>query len=234
MLLRELPTELQPRNRITYAGPNALSATELLAIILGSGRPGANAIRLAEELITKYGGLNNLARVSPKELAQHPGIGPAKAAQIVAAYELGRRMSVPGLTALEEGAFVVRSPETLAYHVMVEMMNLEQEELRVALFNVKQVLIKIITLYRGNTSSAQVRVGEVFRDAIRLNASGIILIHNHPSNDPTPSPEDVYVTQSIHDTGEMLDIKLIDHIIIGRNCFVSMKERGLGFDYRPR
>jgi DNA repair protein RadC len=229
MLLRELPTELRPRERLTYAGPSALSNTELLAITLGSGRQGVNAIRLAEELLAKYDGLTNLARVSPEELAQHAGIGPAKAAQIVAAYELGRRMSVPGLTAMNEAALVIRSPQDLAYHVMADMANLEQEELRVALFNVRQVLIKIVALYRGNIGTAVVRVGEIFRDAVRLNASSIILIHNHPSGDPTPSPEDVRVTEQVVEAGNLFDIQLMDHLIIGRNRFVSLKERGLGF-----
>lgn len=229
MLLRELPTELRPRERLTYAGPSALSNTELLAITLGSGRQGVNAIRLAEELLAKYDGLTNLARVSPEELAQHAGIGPAKAAQIVAAYELGRRMSVPGLTAMNEAALVIRSPQDLAYHVMADMANLEQEELRVALFNVRQVLIKIVALYRGNIGTAVVRVGEIFRDAVRLNASNIILIHNHPSGDPTPSPEDVRVTEQVVEAGNLFDIQLMDHLIIGRNRFVSLKERGLGF-----
>lgn len=226
-VLRDLPVDLQPRARMTYAGAGALNNSELLAITIGAGRPGANALDVAQELITDAGSLLNLGHRSLEELARHPGIGPAKAAQIKAAFELGTRLASGFLN--QPDPPTIRCPADAANLVMLEMMQLEQEEFRVAVLNTQNTLIRIITLYKGNLNTAVVRIGEVFRDAIRLNAAGIIVLHNHPSGDPTPSPEDVRITEQIVEAGRLLDIEVFDHVIIGRNRYVSLKERGLGF-----
>ena len=223
--IRELPDELRPVTRMAYAGPAALSDSETLSIILGSGRKGANAVRLAETVLVRFGGLAGIAQASDEELRAVAGIGPTKTAQMRAALEIGKRLMISRMA----DTITVRGPADVANLLMLEMSLLEQEELRVLVLNTKNALIKMVTVYKGSLNTAVMRVGEVFRDAIRANAASIIVVHNHPSGDPTPSPEDVRVTSMMSDAGRMLDIAVLDHIILGRNRYVSLKERNLGF-----
>ena len=224
-MIRDLPIDLRPRERMAYAGPGALSTTELLAIILRMGGRGENVIRMSERLLTKFGGLAGLAQASHDELCLEKGIGEAKATQIKAALELGKRLLA---TAPHERP-QVRSPADVANLLMLEMGLLEQEHLRTVLLDTKNVVQRVVNVYSGNLNTAVVRVGEVFREAIRSNCASIIVVHNHPSGDPTPSPEDVRVTEQIVEAGRLLDIDVLDHLVIGRNRYVSLKERGLGF-----
>jgi DNA repair protein RadC len=180
---------------------------------------------MAERLLVDFGGLTGLAQASFEELCGARGMGEAKATQIKAALELGRRL----LAAAPQERLQVRNPADVANLLMMEMGLLEQEHLRAVLLDTKNFVIRIATVYAGSLNSAVVRVGEVFREAIRANAAAIILAHNHPSGDPTPSPEDVRVTQMVVEAGVLLDISVLDHLIIGRNRYVSLKERGLGF-----
>jgi DNA repair protein RadC len=180
---------------------------------------------MAERLLSQFGGLAGLAQASHDELCQVHGIGEAKATQIKAALELGRRLLA---TAPHERP-QVRSPADVANLLMLEMSLLEQEHLRAVLLDTKNVVIRVINVYAGNLNTAVVRVGEVFREAIRANCASIIVVHNHPSGDPTPSPEDVRVTEQLVEAGRLLDIDVLDHLVIGRNRYVSLKERGLGF-----
>jgi DNA repair protein RadC len=223
--IKELPEDLRPRERLAYAGAPALSTAELLAIILRTGGQGENVIRMAERLLTSFGGLAGLAQASYEELCQAHGLGPAKVTQIKAALELGRRL----LLAAPQERAQIRSPADVANLLMLEMGLLEQEHMRTVLLNTKNQVIRISTVYTGSLNTAVVRIGEVFREAIRANCAGIIAVHNHPSGDPTPSPEDVRVTKMLVDAGKLLDIDVLDHLIIGRNRYVSLKERGLGF-----
>lgn len=224
--LRELPSDLRPRVRLISAGAQVLSNADLIATLIGSGRPGENAVRLAERMLVDHGGLAGLAYLSVDELCSIPGIGPSKAATIKAAIELSIRIAcLPPYS----GTLTLRTPSDTAHLLMPEMSLLEQEELRILLLDTKNHLKRVVTLYKGSLNTAIVRIGEVFRDAIRTNSDGIILAHNHPSGDPLPSPEDVRCTQEIYNAGKFLDILVLDHIIIGRNCFYSLKERGLGF-----
>lgn len=223
--IRELPLDLRPRERLAYAGAGALSTAELLAIILRVGGKGENVIRMAERLLTRFGGISGLAQAGFDELCHEHGMGAAKATQIKAALELGRRLMA---TAPEERT-QVRSPGDVANVVMSEMGLLEQEQLRVVLLDTKNRILRVVTVYSGSLNSAVVRIGEVFREAIRANCAAIIVVHNHPSGDPTPSPEDVRVTEMLVEAGTLLDIELLDHVVIGRNRYVSLKERGLGF-----
>lgn len=223
--IQELPETLRPRERMAYAGPGALSTSELLAIVLRVGGRGENAIRMAERLLIHFGGLAGLARASQDELCQIHNIGPAKAAEIQAAMELGKRLKA---TAPDEKP-LVRTPADVANLLMLEMSLLEQEHLRTVLLDTKNRITRIVTLYIGNLSSAVVRISEVFRDPVRSNCASIVLVHNHPSGDPSPSPEDVAITKLIVEAGHLLNIEVLDHLIIGRNRFVSLKERGLGF-----
>jgi DNA repair protein RadC len=225
LMIRDLPADLRPRERLIFAGPGALSNAELLAIILRVGGRGENVVRMAERLLSHFGGVAGLAQASFDELRAAHGMGEAKAAQVKAALELGKRM----LLASPQERPQVRSPTDVANLLMMEMGLLEQEQLRVVLLDTKNFVTKVHTVYSGSLNTAVIRVGEVFREAIRANCAALILAHNHPSGDPTPSPEDVRVTEAMVEAGALLDIRVLDHLIIGRNRFVSLKERGLGF-----
>jgi len=224
--IADLPMADRPRERLLRYGSSALSTAELLAIILRVGGVGQNAVRLGEAVLARFEGLPGLAQAGVAELTQIKGVGAAKVAQIKAALELGRRL----LIASPEERPQVRSPADAANLLMLEMGALEQEHLRVILLDTRNRVLTITTVYMGSLNTSMVRVGELFREAVRRNAAAIILAHNHPSGDPSPSPEDVTVTRQVVKAGRMLDIDVLDHIVIGRGRFVSLKERGLGFD----
>lgn len=223
--IKELPSGERPRERLESYGPGALSTAELLAIVLRTGVGGQNAIALATSLLARFHGLAGLARASLAELRQEKGLGLAKACQLKAALELGRRL----LIASPDDRPQVRSPADAANLVLLEMAFLDQEHLRVILLDSRNYVANIASIYVGNVSTAVVRVSEVFREAVRSNSPQLIVVHNHPSGDPTPSPEDVRVTEQIVAAGKLLDVEVLDHLIIGRQRFVSLKERGLGF-----
>ncbi len=223
--LRELPEAERPRERLALRGAGGLSSAELIAIVWGTGARGMSAVDLAEEAVARHDGLTGLARASDAELAAIPGIGPVRAAQLSAAFELGRRLLADWPT----GRWTIRAPRDVADRLILQMGRLEREELRVVLLNTKNVVLRVATVYQGNVSSSLVRVGELYRDAVRLNASGLILVHNHPSGDPTPSPDDLHLTAEALAAGRLLDIELLDHLVIGHDAFVSLRERGVAF-----
>ncbi len=220
MIVREMPDELKPEQRALYAGFGALSNYELLQLVYSF-----KTMDSAVELINRAESLSGLFQLSLEEMQQVPGVGPKAALAIKAALELGRRAMV----AMPADQITVRSPADVANLLMLEMMLLDHEELRVVLLDTKNKVVAITTVYSGNLNTAVVRVAEVFREAIRRNCASIIVTHNHPSGDPTPSPEDVRVTEMLVEAGTLLDIAVLDHLVIGRNRFVSLKERGLGF-----
>lgn len=215
----------RPRERLASLGAPALTNAELIAILLRVGVPGENAVEVGQRLLNKLGGLSGLHRAPLSELTGQHGIGEAKAAQIKAAIELGRRLT---LESPEERASI-NSPADAAALVQYEMSALEQEHLRVLLLDRRNRVLEIVEVYKGSVNSSQVRVGELFKDAVRANASAIIVVHNHPSGDPTPSPDDVAVTRAIVQAGKLLDVEILDHLVIGQGRWVSLKERGLGF-----
>lgn len=223
--ITDLAEAERPRERLARLGPQSLSNSELLAILLRTGVRGENAVQVGQRLLQQSGGLAGLHRADFQEVCAQHGIGPAKAAQIKAAIELGNRLR---LEAPDERP-AVHSPADAAVLVQYEMSALEQEELRVLLLDIRNRVLGSETVYRGSISSSQVRVGELFRAAIRRNAASIIVIHNHPSGDPTPSPDDVAITRAMVQAGKLLDIEVLDHIVIGQGRFVSLKDRGLGF-----
>ena len=223
--IKDMPVGERPRERLQHYGAGALSPAELIAILLRSGVAGESVLHLAERLLARYGGLTGLAQASFAELCQEKGIGPAKVTQIKAALELGRRL----LVASPQERPQVRSPADAANLLMLEMSLLAQEQMRVILLDSKNRVLAIPTIYQGSLNTSLVRVGELFREAIRQNCAAIIVVHNHPSGDPTPSPEDVLVTKQIVEAGKLLDIEVLDHLVIGRQRYVSLKERGLGF-----
>lgn len=215
----------RPRERLASLGPQALTNAELIAILLRVGVPGENAVEVGQRLLQKFGGLRGLHRAPLNELTDQHGIGEAKAAQIKAAIELGRRLTLES----PDERPAINSPADAASLVMYEMSALEQEHLRVILLDRRNRVLETLEVYKGSVNSSQVRVGELFKDAIRTNASAIIVVHNHPSGDPTPSPDDVAVTRAIVQAGKLLDVDVIDHLVIGQGKWVSLKERGLGF-----
>jgi len=223
--ITDLHAAERPRERLAIHGAQALSNAELLAILLRVGIQGENAVQMGQRLLHDLGGLPGLHRASFDEVCQQKGIGPAKAAQIKAAIELGRRLAAS--QPLERP--LIQKPGDAAALVQYEMSALEQEELRVILLNTRNRVLDIRTVYRGSLNSSHIRIGELFRDAVRRNAAAIIVVHNHPSGDPAPSPDDVAVTRAIRHAGKLLDITVLDHLVIGRGRFVSLKERGLGF-----
>ena len=226
--IRELPAAERPRERLALRGPGGLTAAELIALLWGSGTRGVSAVELATEALARHDGLAGLARASEVELAALPGVGTARAAQLTAAIELGRRLLADWPT----GRWTIRSPTDVADRLVLQMGRLEREELRAVLLNTKNVVLRVVTVYQGNVNSSLVRVGELFRDAVRVNATGIILVHNHPSGDPTPSPDDLHLTAEALAAGRMLDIDLLDHLVIGHDAYVSLRDRGVLFD-RP-
>ncbi|MCA9951776.1 MAG: DNA repair protein RadC [Anaerolineales bacterium] len=225
-MIRDLALEDRPRERLATVGEKSLSTAELLAIILRVGRGGESAVRLSERLLVRFNGLSGLERTSVGELTTISGIGPAKAVQIRAALELGRRMVV----STPESRPKVTSPQDAANLLMSEMMFLEQEHLRLILLNTRNEVLRTPTIYVGSLNTSVIRIGEIFRAAIRENAAALIVAHNHPSGDPAPSPEDIRVTRQMVSAGKLVDIEVLDHVIIGRQKFVSLKERRLGFD----
>jgi DNA repair protein RadC len=227
--VRDLPAAERPRERLARRGPAGLSAAELIAVIWGTGARGRSVVDLAEEALARHASVSGLARASDAELAAIPGVGGAKAARLAAAFELGRR----SVSDWPEGSWVIRSPRDVADRLMVEMGRLEREELRVLALNAKNVVRRTSTCYAGNVSASLVRVGELFRDAVRLDASGVVLVHNHPSGDPTPSPDDLHLTAEAIAAGRLLDIDVLDHVVIGHDAWVSLRDRGVSFD-RPR
>ena len=218
--LRELPPTERPRERLQLRGAAGLTAAELIALLWGSGTPGRSAIDVATDAIARFDGLSGLARASSLELEAIPGIGTARSSQLQAAFELGRRL----LADWPAGRWSIRSPRDVADRLVLQMGRLEREELRVVILNTKNAVLRVVTAYQGNVSASLVRVGELFRDAVRLDAAGIILVHNHPSGDPTPSPDDVTLTHRMINAGRVVGIDVIDHLIIGDARYFSLRE----------
>jgi DNA repair protein RadC len=223
--ITDLAADERPRERLVRYGPSVLANSELLAMLLRVGVEGENVVQLAERLLKNFGGLPGLHRASMDEIIAIHGMGPAKAAQLKAALEIGERLR----RATPDEKPVIHSPQDAAELVQHELSALEQEELRVILLDTRNRVQGIETVYRGSLNSSQVRVGELFKAAIRKNAAAVIIAHNHPSGDPTPSPDDVAVTRAFTQAGKLLDVEVLDHLVIGMNRWVSLKERGLGF-----
>jgi DNA repair protein RadC len=226
--IRELPAEDRPRERLAVRGAAGLSNAELVALVWGTGSGGRSALDLAVEALSEHDGLAGLAAASSIELEAMPGVGVARAARLAAAFELGRRL----LADWPSGRLSIRGPGDLGHRLTLQMGRLEREELRVVLLNTKNMVLAVETVYQGNVSASLVRVGELFRDAVRQHAAGVILVHNHPSGDPTPSPDDLHLTAEAVAAGRLLDVSVLDHLIIGHDAYASLRDRGIPFD-RP-
>ncbi len=223
--IQKLPPEVRPRERLLAEGPEALGVRELVAVLLRSGVPGASSLHLADELLLRFGGLRGLARARPEELSALPGVGPAKAATLLAAFELARRLQGPDPASRP----VIRSAQDAADVLAARMLHRDQEHFWVLLLNSRHEVVGVVETSRGGLNAASVEPREVFREAVRRCAYAVILAHNHPSGNPEPSPDDVRVTQTLRDAGALLGIRVLDHLVVGDGRFVSLRERGLGF-----
>ncbi|HET9110762.1 MAG TPA: DNA repair protein RadC [Ktedonobacterales bacterium] len=225
LTVREMPNDERPRERLERYGASTLQTSELLAIILRTGLPGENVVDLSMRLLRDFGGLAGLVAADLSDLCQAHGLGLAKAAQLKAALEIANRLAALG----PEQRPQITQPGDVARLLMLEMAYLAQEQLRVVCLDTKNHVVAQQTVYQGTINSSAVRAAEVFRPAITRACLSVVVVHNHPSGDPTPSPEDIRTTEQLRKAGELLDIELLDHIVIGRHQFVSLKERGLGF-----
>jgi DNA repair protein RadC len=223
MTLDGWPESERPRERLYWNGPDALADTELLALQLGSGCRGRSAIDVAREVLGTYGSLADVAAREAAELARVPGVGRAKAARLAAAFELTRR-----LRARTPGTRVVLSSPAEVYAAFAPLMeDLRHEVFRVALLDAQNALLRDRVVSEGTLSASLVHAREVFKPAILESAASVILLHNHPSGDPTPSREDVRLTRQLVECGRLLELPVRDHVIIGRGRFASLAERGI-------
>jgi DNA repair protein RadC len=223
--IRDLEISERPRERLAQLGPQALSAAELIAILIRVGVQGENAVQVGQRLLKDYGGIRGLHRADFNMLLAEHGLGEAKASTLQAAIELGRRLALES----PEERPSINKPADAAALVQFEMQALEKEHLRVMLLDTRNQVIEIREIYRGSLNTSVVRVPEVFTPAVRINAASVLVVHNHPSGDPTPSPEDVAITKRLVEAGKLLEIEVLDHIIIGHGRYASLKERGMGF-----
>ncbi|WP_411343514.1 RadC family protein [Paenibacillus sp. WLX1005] len=222
-LLRDIPHEDRPRERMMNYGAEALSHAELLAILLRTGTRDESAIHLATRILKQVGNIRQLVDLSIEELTEIRGIGTAKAIQIKAGIELGRRIT---RTSRDE-AIAIRSPKDAADLLMEQMRYLQKEHFVCLFLNTKNQIISQETLSMGSLNASIVHPREVFRAAIKCSSASVICAHNHPSGDPTPSPEDISLTRRLVEAGHLIGIEVLDHVVIGDTRFVSLKEQGL-------
>jgi DNA repair protein RadC len=221
MLLRDIPEEERPRERMLQYGANHLSNVELIALLLRTGSIGESVMLLAQRVLASVNGLKGFTGASLQQLTQMKGVGPAKAIQLLAGIELGRRVA----RILPEERYAVHSPYDAVQLVMDEL-RFEQQELFVCLFlNTKYRMIEKKCIFKGSLNASIVHPREIFHEAIKRSAAAVICVHNHPSGDPTPSPEDLQVTERLFAAGEIMGIDLLDHLIVGERSCYSMKEK---------
>ncbi|WBX82276.1 DNA repair protein RadC [Virgibacillus salarius] len=221
-MIKNVPKDDRPRERLIKSGSSHLSNAEILAIILGSGTRQESVLALSNRLLMHFEGLKLLSDATIEELIAIRGIGTAKAVLILAAVELGKRMHIYR----SDERHVIRSPEDGAEYVMEEMRGLNQEHFVTLFLNTKNQIIHKQTIFIGSLNASIVHPREVFREAVKRSAASIIVVHNHPSGDPTPSQEDIHVTRRLVECGKMIGIELIDHLVIGDRKYVSLKEKG--------
>ncbi|TFB24936.1 JAB domain-containing protein [Filobacillus milosensis] len=222
IFIKDVPKDDRPRERLIQAGPQALSNQELIAILMGSGTKGTSALSLATRVLVHFEGLSLLKGATINELTMIKGIGEAKAVSIMAAIELGKR-----LHSFKVGdRFTIRSPEDGANFLMEEMRDLKQEHFVALYLDTKNQVIHRQTIFIGSLNSSIVHPREVFKEAIKRSAASVICAHNHPSGDPAPSNEDIHVTKRLSESGKVIGIELLDHLVIGDQKFISLKEKG--------
>lgn len=221
--LRDLPREERPRERLMQYGASSLSHAELLAILLRTGTRRESAVHMAQRMLRQIGGLRNLVDISIEEMTEIKGMGLAKAIQLKAGIELGRRLAQSRLNE----TITIRKPQDAADLLSEQMRYLQKEHFVCLFLNTKNHLISQETLSMGSLNASIVHPREIFRAAIKCSSASVICAHNHPSGDPTPSAEDIGLTRRLVEAGEIIGIDVLDHLIIGDGSFISLKEQGL-------
>jgi DNA repair protein RadC len=222
LVIRDLPASERPRERLEQYGPESLSTAELLAIVLRVGSRGESAVRLAERLLSEFGGLAGIARARIPQLSSLPGVGLAKAAQLKAAFELGKRLA----TSIDGPKAVVGGASDAAALVMEDLRHRQQECLAAIFLDTRNQVICVRILTVGTLTGSPAHPREVFREALAQGCASLIVCHNHPSGDPTPSKDDIALTARLVQAGELMGVPLVDHIVIGGGRYVSLKEAG--------
>jgi DNA repair protein RadC len=217
--IREWPESLRPRERLAARGADALTDAEVLAILIGSGRRGRSAVAMAQSVLETAHGMRGLVQLDHTQL-RRLGVGPATAIKVAAAREFARRTVVAGVG---DGA-ILDSPEAAARALQGEFAHLDREVVKVALLSRKHRLLSVVTAYEGNVAGASVRIGELFTEAVRRNAPAIVIGHNHPSGDPTPSADDLRTTRDAVAAGRLLGIDVVDHLVFGAGSWRSLGE----------
>ena len=221
--VHDLPKPERPRERLKQFGPEALSAQELLALIIGRGVSKKSVMTIAQELVIKFGNIKAISEATIEELSQIKGIGFAKAAQIKACFELGKRQDLEP----EQKDFDIKDPQSVVKAISASIKDKAKEHFKLILLNARNKILGISTISIGSLNASIVHPREVFKDAIMHNAYSVVLAHNHPSGDPEPSEDDLTITKRFIEAGKILGIEVIDHIIISKNGFFSFKEKGL-------
>lgn len=221
--IKELPSDDRPRERLQTFGPDSLSNAELLAILLGGGFQNVSALELAQRLLNSSSSLIDLSGKELDELTQHKGIGSAKGCTLVAAFEIGRRIAASS----PEKNFTISSPEQAASRLMPKYGSRKQEHVGILALDTKNKIIREVIITVGTLNGSMIHPREVFRPALQANSSSILLFHNHPSGDPTPSEKDLEVTKRLFEAGKLMGIDLVDHLILSHNRFVSLKKQNL-------
>lgn len=221
--IHDLPKPERPRERLQKFGPEALSAQELLALVIGRGIPQKSVMNIAQELLAKFGNIKAISEASLEELSQIKGIGLAKAAQIKACFELGKRQDLEP----EPKDFDIKNPQGVVKAIRASIKDKAKEHFKLILLNTRNKIIGIPTVSIGTINASLVHPREVFKDALIHSAASVVLAHNHPSGNPEPSEDDIKITNRLVEAGKILGIEVIDHIIIAKNGFFSFKEKGL-------
>ena len=223
LMIKELPADERPREKMKERGAQALGNSELLAILLRTGNFQESALRIAENLLDRQGGLAGFGNATLEEFEQVKGVGEAKAITVMAAIELGRRVTT--LAPAERA--IIRTPDDVAALLMPRFRYETKESFIAILLSTKNHVLKTPVISVGSLNASIVHPRELFREAINASAAAVILAHNHPSGDPAPSPEDVSLTRKLVDAGKLLDIPVLDHIVLGDGKYISFKEKGI-------
>jgi len=221
-MIRDVHIADRPRERLVRQGASSLSNQELIAILLRTGTKEESVLHLANRVLSFFDQIQELKNATLEEMMSVKGIGQAKAVQLLAAVELGRRLSQRH----PDKRYAIRSPQDAASLLMADMSSLKQENFVALFLNVKNQVIHQQTIFIGSLNASIVHPREIFREAVKRSAASVICAHNHPSGNPNPSPEDIEVTQRLADAGKIMGIELLDHVIIGDHQFVSLKELG--------
>lgn len=221
--IHDLPKQERPRERLQRFGPEALSAQELLALVIGRGTPGKSVVNIAQELLVKFGNIKAISEATIEELSKIKGIGLAKAAQIKASFELGKRQDLE----IELDDLDIKKPQDVVKAIRARIQDKAKEHFKLILLNTRNKIIGISTVSIGTLNTSLVHPREIFKEAIIHNAASVVLAHNHPSGDTEPSENDLTITKRLAEAGKILGIEVLDHIIVTKAGFFSFKEKGL-------